>query len=102
MVKLLALGPERQDQLAQITGWGEGETLEILGALRAAGRVRCAASTTVAGGHRMWYVPGCGDAAIRQIERDRAARKAREARGAAGRAVANTRRKAPTRGDPLV
>jgi hypothetical protein len=106
MLKLLALGPERQDRLAQITGWGEGATLAVLAALRAAGEIETAANLSVAGGHRLWFVPGVRDGQIQRARRNREARKvrermvARDKRGAAGRQVANTRRKASTRGEP--
>jgi hypothetical protein len=102
MLKLLAIEPERQDRLVQICGWGEGDTLDVLAALKAAGRIRTIATLSVAGGHRTWFIPGVHDEAIQRVQHDRDVRKEREKRGAAGRHVANTRRKASTRGEPRV
>lgn len=98
LLKLLALEPEREDRLALITGWGEGDTLAVLAVLKARGSVQ----TIAVQGHRMCYVPGSHDETIQQTQHQREVRHARairEKRGAAGRKVANARRKASTQGE---
>ena len=96
MLKLLALEPERQDRIVQITGWGEGATLEVLEALRKQGRVDYTGHHSCAGYHRMWFVHGTGEGRLLQVQAEREARKQRSRSGAAGRAKANSRRKAST------